>query len=393
MSPATSSLERAPAAGPVPTARALRIALAGGGTGGHILPGRYLLEHAHSNARVADVVWFQTGRPVEERAMAGLAERLAPVALERVALPLEPDGGGAPSLSRLGVLTLPAARKARAALRRHDADVLVGLGGFTTLPAALAARSLGIPIVLVEINAAAGRATRWLAPFSTRVVHAWKATLEKGENAKHRWIGPPLAARFQRGAPSEFDARVAAYELGFEPAQPLLVVLGGSQGALGLNKFVSAHAPFFAANEIQVLHQVGPGRLAEAAQSAPAGYRAVEYVDDVHCALSAATLVLCRGGASTLAEVGALSRPALVVPYPHSPDHHQELNARELGAGVRIVQESALDSKVAREIVRLIGPAGAGERARMAAALGAALPRDGVARLWSEIEALAARAT
>lgn len=62
MSPATSSLERAPAAGPVPTARALRIALAGGGTGGHILPGRYLLEHAHSNARVADVVWFQTDR-------------------------------------------------------------------------------------------------------------------------------------------------------------------------------------------------------------------------------------------------------------------------------------------------------------------------------------------
>jgi UDP-N-acetylglucosamine--N-acetylmuramyl-(pentapeptide) pyrophosphoryl-undecaprenol N-acetylglucosamine transferase len=347
------------------TGAALRVALAGGGTGGHILPGRYLLEHAHAAARIADVVWFQTGRAVEERAMAGLAERLAPIALERVALPLEPEGGGAPSLARLGVLTWPAARRARAALKRHRADVLVGLGGFTSLPAALAARSLGIPIVLVEINAASGRATRWLAPFSARVAHAWKATLEHGEDAKHRWIGPPLATRFVRGAPSERESLAARAALGFEPELPLLVVLGGSQGALGLNRFVAAHAAFLSANGIQVLHQTGPGRASEGASSAPPGYRVVEYVDDVARALDAATLVLCRGGASTLAEVGALARPACVVPYPHSPDRHQELNARELGVGVRIVSEPELDAGFARELVRLIGPAGAAEREKI----------------------------
>lgn len=375
------------------TSGALRVALAGGGTGGHILPGRYLLEHAHANRRVADVVWFQTGRPVEDRAMAGLAEHLAPIALERVALPLEPEGGGAPSLGRLGVLTLPAARRARVALKRHRAEVLVGLGGFTTLPAALAARSLGIPIVLVEINAAAGRATRWLAPFSARVAHAWRATLAHGEDAKHHWIGPPLAERFQHGAPSELETRAAADSLGFDPDRPLVVVLGGSQGALGLNRFVAAHAAFFSANGVQVLHQTGPGRAREGAGSALEGYRAIEYVDDVQRVLAAATFVLCRGGASTLAEVGALARPACVVPYPHSPDHHQELNARELGIGVRVVHEPGLDAAFARELVRLVGPAGERERSAMSAALAVALPRDGVARLWTEIESLARSST
>lgn len=392
MSVSTSIPERARSAAAT-ASRALRIALAGGGTGGHILPGRYLLEHAHAAGRVGDVVWFQTGRAVEQRAMTGLAERLAPVALERIALPLEPDGGGAPSLARLGVLTLPAAQRARAALRRHRADVLVGLGGFTTLPAALAARSLGIPIVLLEINAASGRATRWLAPFSARVAHAWNATLPHGEDARHRWVGPPLAACFQRGAPSEFDVRASAYELGFDPDRPLLVVLGGSQGALGLNRFVAAQAQFLTVNGVQLLHQVGPGRLAEAPGAGLDGYRAVEYVDDVHRALTAATLVLCRGGASTLAEVAALARPACVVPYPHSTDRHQELNARQLAGGVRIVPETALDARFARELVRLIGPAGAPERATMRAALEQALPRDGVARLWAEIEALVHTAT
>src|SRR6185295_11416709 len=97
----------------------VRVALAGGGTGGHILPGRYLVEWGRSRERLEDLLWFQTGRAVEDAAMSGLADRLAPIELERVALALEPDGGGAPSLSRLGVRTFPEARRARAALKRH----------------------------------------------------------------------------------------------------------------------------------------------------------------------------------------------------------------------------------------------------------------------------------
>ncbi len=372
----------------------VRVALAGGGTGGHILPGRYLTEWARSRERLDDVLWFQTGRAVEEAAMNGLAERLAPVGLERVALSLEPDGGGAPTLSRLGVRTFPEARRARAALRRHRSQVLVGLGGFTSLPAVLAARSLGVPVILLEINASRGKATQWLAPLATRVLHAWRATMPKNDtasDAKHVWIGPPLAPRFQLGAPNELDSRNARLDLGFDPDAPLVAVLGGSQGAAGLNRFVAEQASFFAANGVQVAHQTGPGRLAEAASGTIEGYRATEYVHDVHTLLTAATLVLCRGGASTLAEVGALARPACVVPYPHHPDRHQEKNALELGRGVQIVGEEKLDTEFACELVRLVGPLGRAERERMSSELLDRVPRDGAARLWSEIERLSLR--
>ena len=188
-----------PASVPVAETRSLRIALAGGGTGGHIVPGLHLLADPRARKEVADVVWFQTGRAVEARVLEGVERRLAPATLERVTLALEPEGGGAPGLVRLASFTLPAVWRARRALLRHRSQVLVGLGGFTSLPAVLAARSLGVPVALLEINAHAGRATRWLAPLAGRVLHAWKSTLPALRNTRDVWIGPPLAPEWTSG--------------------------------------------------------------------------------------------------------------------------------------------------------------------------------------------------
>ena len=375
-------------------ARTLRIALAGGGTGGHIVPGLHLLSTDRARRSVADVLWFQTGRAVEARVLAGAEERLAPARLERVTLTLEPDGGGAPGLARLGLCTAPAVLKARAALLAHRSQVLVGLGGFTSLPAALAARSLGIPIALLEVNAHCGRATRWLAPLARRVLHSWRSTLPKSTDGarsgsgRHLRIGPPLAPEFTAGTPDSVAQAEARQALGFSREAPLLAVLGGSQGAGGINRFVAEFAPFWTLNGLSVLHQVGPGRWGEAAPAGP-GYRAVEYVGDVAEVLRGSTLVLCRGGASTLAEVGALRRPAWVVPYPHHADRHQETNARELGLGALIVDERKLSLDHAREVLRLCGPSGAGERSRMTFALEGVVPLDGAQRMFDEIALLA----
>jgi UDP-N-acetylglucosamine--N-acetylmuramyl-(pentapeptide) pyrophosphoryl-undecaprenol N-acetylglucosamine transferase len=177
--------------------------------------------------------------------------------------------------------------------------------------------------------------------------------------------------------------------LGFRAEGPLLLVLGGSQGAQALSRFVRVYAGLFAAHGIDVLHQVGPGRLGECASRFP-GYRAVEYVDDVPLALRAATLVLCRGGASTVAEVGALCRPAWIVPYPYSADDHQTHNACLLaeGGGAKIVQQAKLDADAARGLVRLLGDDGAAERAAMSQALAGSIPTDGVTRLLAELQDL-----
>jgi UDP-N-acetylglucosamine--N-acetylmuramyl-(pentapeptide) pyrophosphoryl-undecaprenol N-acetylglucosamine transferase len=368
----------------------VRLALAGGGTGGHVVPGLHLLEHLRARAAPPeDVLWFSAGRAVEGRVLARLDAHPGEFPLERVVLALEPGASGAPSFARLCARTPLETMRARRALARHGSDVLLALGGYTVLPAVLAARALGIPVVLLEINSVPGKATRALAGLAERVVHAWPASVPP-KSRRHECFGPPLAPPFLRAPADAGGGARARAVLGFQADQPLLLVLGGSQGAAGLNRFLAREARAFVTQGIQVLHQTGPGRREEGAGEL-AGYRAVEYLDEVADALDAATLVLCRGGASTLAEIAARARPALVVPYPHHADRHQEQNALALGAGVRVVPEERLDAALVGTIARLVGPAGARERAAMSRALEQAMPRDGVVRLADELLLVAAR--
>ncbi|MGD2019010.1 MAG: UDP-N-acetylglucosamine--N-acetylmuramyl-(pentapeptide) pyrophosphoryl-undecaprenol N-acetylglucosamine transferase [Planctomycetota bacterium] len=378
----------------------LRLAIAGGGTGGHVVPGLHLLDslgealgqEPSRPQRLEDLLWFHSGRRAEERCLQELDRQAGDmgVDLERVVLPIEPEGGGAPSLGRLSVRMVPAFLKAKKAMQQHRSEVLLGLGGFTTAPAALAARVLRIPVVLLEINATAGKATRTLGPFCQRVLHAWRETLPPDlEGEKHQLVGPPVARRFVPPADPDGARRGAKDDLGFDPERPLLLVLGGSQGALGLNAFVRRHVSTLLGSGVQVLHQVGPGRRTEGADSLE-GYEAVEFLDDVHTALVAADGVLCRGGASTLAEIGAMEAPAWVVPYPHHEDQHQVRNARQLSGGVRIVEEQDLDHARCEELIRFLGAAGAEERERMRMHLREAVRPNAAHRVWTELEEVVA---
>ncbi len=367
-----------------------RVAFAGGGTGGHLVPGLHLLAAARADGRApADLLWFRSGRAVEDRALAGLDD-LAPGA-ESVALALEPPGGGAPGLARLARHALPAAWKARRALARHRTQVVLGLGGFTSLPAVLAARSLGLPCALLEVNAVPGRATRTLARLVRRVYHASAASVPDGataDDARHRVTGAPLDPRLSRPRLDRDAGRALQRDHGLPGAGPFVLVLGGSQGAGSLNAFLGRAAEALDAARVEVLHQCGPGRRAEAPKD---GERLVvrEYLDDVPELLRAADLVLCRGGASTLAEVAAARVPALVVPYPHHADRHQERNARALGEGARIVPDDGLDAAFVEELVRLCGRDGARWRARATDALRDAAPTDAARRIWDDLFALA----
>jgi UDP-N-acetylglucosamine--N-acetylmuramyl-(pentapeptide) pyrophosphoryl-undecaprenol N-acetylglucosamine transferase len=343
-----------------------------------------------ASAGLADVLWLTSGRAVEEPVLAGLDDALRGVPWERVVLALEPRGGGAPSRTTLLLRSAPAVVRARRALAEHRSCVLLGLGGYTCLPAVLAARSLRIPVALLEMNASSGTATRWLAPFARIVLHAWTGSisLEDAGGSSHVHVGPPLATEFDgREIPAAEEAGARA-ELGFDPDRPLLLVLGGSQGASALNAFVRSHASALVADGLQILHQTGPSKLGEGCDPFT-GYRAVEYVAGVHRALTAATLVLTRGGASTLAEIAAIGRPALVVPYPHHEDRHQERNAAELGLGVRVVPEERLDLALCLEIRRLASAAGLAEREAMARALRGAMPGHGAERILAALQGLA----
>ncbi|MBL8861487.1 MAG: glycosyltransferase [Planctomycetes bacterium] len=365
----------------------LRVAFAGGGTGGHVVPGLHLLADARARgAEPADLVWFTSGRPVEERVFAGALDLLAEIPHERLALPLERRGGGAPSRAGLVLRAPGAVIHARRALVAHRTEVLLGLGGFASLPAVVAARGLGIPVALLEVNAVRGAATRWLARAARRVLFAFEP--DAARPGRDLCTGPPLSPALARGAPEAAAVRAARLSFGLDPERPVLLVLGGSQGASALNAFVRTNLPRLIGGGLQVLHQTGPGKLAEAAPPA-SGYHASEYFDPAQRALEAATVALCRAGASTLCEVAALRLPAFVAPYPRAADDHQARNARALGRGVRVVRDDELGAWTADALARLASASGAAERRALSAELERALPLDGAQRIWHELGAIA----
>lgn len=351
-----------------------------------MVPGLHLLELQEVREALEDLIWIGAGRAVEARVLKDLPERLQPIPFEKLDLALEPKGGGAPSRAALALRSLPATMEARRALKRHRSQLLLALGGFTTLPAVLAARSLGLKVCLLEVNAVPGAATRYLAPLAQRVLHSWNSP-KLSEDGKERHIGPPLSPAYAEG----MDSAAAMEKLGLDPKAPLLAVLGGSQGAGGINSYMASEAPKFLRAGIQIVHQVGPGRLEEGFQGdgeARAGYHCTEYVKDVRSVLAAASVVLCRGGASTLAEVGAARVPAIVVPFPHHRDQHQRVNAQQLGAGVEIVDQSELGPEWTARCLELLSPDGAHERERMSRAQAECVPRDGARRLFEQLQLL-----
>ena len=383
------------------------------------MPGLHLLSHARHGVRVPrpagprweSLLWFGTGRRAELTALGDLQARAKPVEATWAKLALEGRGGGAPSRLTAFVRGAPATLAARRLLRSERVEVVLGLGGLVQLPVVLAARSLGLPVALLEVNAVMGTTTRRLAPLAARVLHAWRASLPASPSPRRVFADRRWRAR----SPSRATTRSGGARTPEAAAGPAAdLVLGGSQGAAGLNRFVAAEVESLTARGAFVLHQVGPGRMNEGAASgsvSESAYRAAEFLDDVHALLAAATLVLCRGGASTLAEVAAARVPAWVVPYPHHADHQQERNARELGAGVRIVHESDLDASVAHDLARLAAASGAAlssrggsggtdaaegvpqdtdaaELSAMAAELAQRVPRDAALGVLDQLEAL-----
>ena len=377
--------------------RPLRIALAGGGTGGHLVPGLHLLDWAqHHGVAPQQVLWLTAGRPVEARVLQGLEQRFPGVTINTFVLPLENPSGGPPSTRALLWRTPGAMRLARKALDFYGSQVLLGLGGFTALPSVLAARRRRIPVALYEVNTVAGKATRRLAYFASQVLHAWPDSLPKRPSATkhsgaqssapgsstpmHRSIGPVTGPAFVPVAGAE-QVRAHKAALGLDPHRPLLCVLGGSQGAGALNEFVRRFVHDWTAAGWQVVHQVGPGRQSESGEPG-AFYQPREFLGDMARWLQASSLVLGRGGASTLAEIAAVGVPSWVVPYPHHSDRHQWRNAQRLGAGSRIVEEAELGEELSRELSReMLDPRDA-RLANMRAALGDLPIPSGAEELW-----------
>jgi UDP-N-acetylglucosamine--N-acetylmuramyl-(pentapeptide) pyrophosphoryl-undecaprenol N-acetylglucosamine transferase len=321
-----------------------RVVVAGGGTAGHIEPALATADALRRIDGAVEVTALGTARGLETRLVParGYDLELVPA----VPLPRRPTL----DLLRVPGRVLAAVRQATAVLDRVGADVVVGFGGYVSVPAYLAARRRRIPIVVHEANARPGLANRLGARLTRHV-----AAASDGTGLRHaRTVGMPL-----RPAISGLDRaalrKEARVHFGLEPDLPVLLVFGGSQGARTLNLAAAGAADAFAAAGVQVLHAAGPKNTVTVPERTPA-YLVVPYLERMDLAYAAADLVLCRSGAMTVAEVTAVGLPAAYVPLPHG-NGEQRLHAEPVvaaGGGVLVADADCDGAWAARTLVPLL---------------------------------------
>lgn len=242
-------------------------------------------------------------------------------------------------LLRLPARLVRAVRGARDVLRRTEADVVVGFGGYACVPMYLAAAATRgrVPIVVHEANARAGLANRVGARFAVATLAAVR---DSGLDA--RVVGNPVARSVSALDRAGLRTEARAF-FGLAPDAPTVLVVGGSQGARSLNTAMASVAEEFVGSGVGVLHAVGPKNTGGAPDVTPAGppYVSVPYIDRMDLAYAAADLIVCRSGAITVAEVSAVGLPAVFVPLPHG-NGEQALNARDLvAAGAALIVDDA----------------------------------------------------
>jgi UDP-N-acetylglucosamine--N-acetylmuramyl-(pentapeptide) pyrophosphoryl-undecaprenol N-acetylglucosamine transferase len=320
----------------------MRMLVAGGGTGGHVFPGMALAEEVVTRHPANDVVFVGTPR--------GLEARVVPEAGFPIEL-IEVKGLKGKGLlgAILNLLLLPGAfGRCWRILRKWRPDVVVGVGGYASGPLVLTAWLMRIPTAVQEQNAIAGITNRILGRVVDAAFTAFPEAARYFKGRKVYQLGNPIRRTLMENYMRPESAHGA----------PRLLVFGGSQGAHALNMRVIEALPHLAdlRETIQITHQTG----ARDREYVEKGYRTCgftpdvrEFITDMSAAYAGCDLVVCRAGATTLAELTVCKKPSILVPFPAAADNHQVVNARSLasaGAAVVLEEKDLTGERLASEI-------------------------------------------
>jgi UDP-N-acetylglucosamine--N-acetylmuramyl-(pentapeptide) pyrophosphoryl-undecaprenol N-acetylglucosamine transferase len=309
--------------------------IACGGTGGHLSPGIALAEALVARGHQATLLISH--KKVDAR----LSEKYPQLTFERV--PSAPFGWRPDVHLRFHLRQTQGLLFSLGLIRREKPDAIVGFGGFTNAGVVLAGRMSSIPVALHEANRVPGRAIRVLSRFARRLYLPPGVRLPGRLGLMVRHTGLPVRSEIVRLSRTEARAR-----LGVDPDQKLLVVLGGSQGAGPLNRWVEANVAMLAQEGVQVWCVTGLGKGEMGVQEFAGRNRVVRawqepFSDRIGTLMSAADLVLSRAGAGTISELVQCETPAILIPYPYAADNHQHANAvyfEQQGGGLVIPEGS-----------------------------------------------------
>lgn len=321
--------------------------LAAGGTGGHMIPAHALAAELKARGHGVLLITDERGKRIP-----GLFDKVPVEVLQAGRITRNPI-----ALAR-GVLSVLAGRReAKALYRRGRPDAVIGFGGYPAFPALLAARSLGIPTVLHEQNAVLGRVNRLLAGSAKAIATAYERIerIKPAQKARCVLVGNPVREAIVRLGEQPFPA--------FDEFSPLkILITGGSQGASILGRVVPrgfAELGPSLRHRLQIVQQCRPDDIElvrEAYRVLGIPAELTTYIDDMAAKLADAHLMIGRAGASTIAELTAAGRPAILIPLPIATDDHQTANARELAraGGARMIPQSEFTPEMlARQIEAL----------------------------------------
>jgi UDP-N-acetylglucosamine--N-acetylmuramyl-(pentapeptide) pyrophosphoryl-undecaprenol N-acetylglucosamine transferase len=339
-----------------------------GGTGGHVYPALSIARELQSRGIL--VHWLGTAKGLEARVIGETDIPLHFISISGL------RGKSITSLLLAPFRILGAIWQSAAVMRRVRPDCVLGMGGFVTGPGGVAARLTGAKLLIHEQNAIAGLTNQLLCPLANVVMEAFA-----GAFARKRELSSALLKSFIRpekpvvvGNPVRADilALTAPRQRIGDRTGPLrLLVVGGSLGAAAINRVVpAALGKMNGPARPLVMHQCGSRNLDEtlayydAAGLSPTGkMQVLPYIDDMVQAYGWADVVLCRAGASTIAELAAIGLPSILVPYPHAVDDHQSANAAILAqaGGATVIPQEQLSADRLVELVKVLG----GDRSRL----------------------------
>ena len=320
----------------------MKFFMAGGGTGGHIIPALAVAEELRSRGH----------EPVFVGTRHGMEARLVPAA----GFPIEwIEIGG---LNRVGLLRrlrtlwqLPLSiAKVFSILGHHQAGAVFSMGGYVAGPVVIAALMRGVPVTVMEPNAIPGLTNRKLARFTSRALVNFEETVRFFPAGTAEVTGVPVRKEFFSVPRRSADGRFT------------ILVTGGSQGSRTLNTAGAASWELFAraGAPVRVLHQAGRGSadaLAEPFRRSGLAGEVVEFISNMPSAFAQADLIICRAGASTVSELAAAGRPSILVPFPFAADNHQQHNAEAMqkaGAARVVLDRDMTGQRLFDEVTRLM---------------------------------------
>jgi UDP-N-acetylglucosamine--N-acetylmuramyl-(pentapeptide) pyrophosphoryl-undecaprenol N-acetylglucosamine transferase len=327
-----------------------RIGIACGGTGGHLFPGLAVAERLRAAGH--EVRLYVSAKDIDRQALQPYPE------YKSLALPVIGWPGLGLKTPQFFLCFLKAYQMATAELRDYRPEAILGMGGFTCAPMLLSARVRRIPTLLHESNAIPGKVTRWLAPRMSAVLLGFSECAAHVEATSLKITGTPVRTSLRR---VDRSAAAAHWGLDSDPQVMTLAVMGGSQGASGLNRMLNRAAAEWSAlaDRMQIIHLAGPKdvELLEL-NYRRAGIKAVvrSFCDSMEMVYSMADLAVARSGAASLTELAFYGIPSVLVPYPFAAEDHQTRNAEvfhKKGAALLVSESDEGAVILAREVREL----------------------------------------